>query len=119
VAPVHIDGQWYSGGWSGASAPALSLKTFDPAEVGITDADILVGGAFPNPTTDAVTITVNATGAATLNVTDISGKIVMNSLVDLGTGSTKVNTSQLEAGVYVFTVIMENGKTAQFNLVKQ
>jgi hypothetical protein len=52
-------------------------------------------------------------------VTDISGKIVMNSLVDLGTGSTKVNTSQLEAGVYVFTVIMENGKTAQFNLVKQ
>lgn len=119
VAPVHVDGQWYSGGWSGASAPALSLKTFDPAEVGITDADILVGGAFPNPTTDAVTITVNATGAATLNVTDISGKIVMNSLVDLGTGSTKVNTSQLEAGVYVFTVIMENGKTAQFNLVKQ
>lgn len=119
VAPVHIDGQWYSGGWSGASAPALSLKTFDPAEVGITDADILVGGAFPNPTTDAVTITVNATGAATLNVTDISGKIVMNSLVDLGTGSTRVNTSQLEAGVYVFTVIMENGKTAQFNLVKQ
>lgn len=119
VAPVHVDGQWYSGGWSGASAPALSLKTFDPAEVGITDADILVGGAFPNPTTDAVTITVNAAGAATLNVTDISGKIVMNSLVDLGTGSTKVNTSQLEAGVYVFTVIMENGKTAQFNLVKQ
>ena len=119
VAPVHVDGQWYSGGWSGASAPALSLKTFDPAEVGITDADILVGGAFPNPTTDAVTITVNATGAATLNVTDISGKIVMNSLVDLGTGSTRVNTSQLEAGVYVFTVIMENGKTAQFNLVKQ
>lgn len=119
VAPVHVDGQWYSGGWSGASAPALSLKTFDPAEVGITDADILVGGAFPNPTTDAVTITVNATGAATLNVTDISGKIVMNSLIDLGTGSTKVNTSQLEAGVYVFTVIMENGKTAQFNLVKQ
>ena len=119
VAPVHVDGQWYSGGWSGASAPALSLKTFDPAEVGITDADILVGGAFPNPTTDAVTITVNATGAATLNVTDISGKIVMNSLVDLGTGSTKVNTSQLEPGVYVFTVIMENGKTAQFNLVKQ
>ena len=119
VAPVHIDGQWYSGGWSGASAPALSLKTFDPAEVGITDADILVGGAFPNPTTDAVTITVNATGTATLTVTDISGKIVMNSLVDLGTGSTRVNTSQLEAGVYVFTVIMENGKTAQFNLVKQ
>ena len=119
VAPVHVDGQWYSGGWSGASAPALSLKTFDPAEVGITDADILVGGAFPNPTTDAVTITVNATGGATLNVTYISGKIVMNSLVDLGTGSTKVNTSQLEAGVYVFTVIMENGKTAQFNLVKQ
>lgn len=119
VAPVNVDGQWYSGGWSGASAPALSLKTFDPAEVGITDADILVGGAFPNPTTDAVTITVNATGGATLNVTDISGKIVMNSLVDLGTGSTKVNTSQLEAGVYVFTVIMENGKTAQFNLVKQ
>lgn len=119
VAPVHVDGQWYSGGWSGASAPALSLKTFDPAEVGITDADILVGGAFPNPTTDAVTITVNATGAATLTVTDISGKIVMNSLVDLGTGSTRVNTSQLEAGVYVFTVIMENGKTAQFNLVKQ
>ena len=119
VAPVHIDGQWYSGGWSGASAPALSLKTFDPAEVGITDADILIGGAFPNPTTDAVTITVNAIGAATLNVTDISGKIVINSLVDLGTGSTKVSISQLEAGVYVFTVIMENGKTAQFNLVKQ
>ena len=118
ISPVNTDGTWYSGGWTSASAPSIALKTFDPAELGISDKDLLTGNVFPNPANDNVTIMVNDNGKATLTITDVSGKVAMNSTVELTNGSTKVNTSQLEAGVYIFNVVMENGKATQFNVVK-
>ena len=63
--------------------------------------------------------TVNANGNANLTVTDISGKVAMNSAITLENGSAKVNIDALDAGVYVFNVELENGLTSQFNVVKR
>ena len=97
----------------------MALKTFDPAELGVEDLSPVEGSAFPNPANDVVTVSVDANGAATLKVTDISGKVAMNNAVTLVDGSVKVDISSLESGVYIFNVTLENGQTSQFNVVKK
>lgn len=119
TSPVHVDGSWYTGGWSGVSAPSMALRTFDPAELGLESTEMLKGTAYPNPANDVVTISVPAEGAATLTVTDIAGKVAFNNAVTLVNGSTQVNIASLEAGVYIFNVTLENGQTSQFNVVKK
>ena len=39
--------------------------------------------------------------------------------INLVNGKSDVNIAGLEAGIYVFNVVLENGKSAQFNLVKK
>jgi hypothetical protein len=52
-------------------------------------------------------------------VTDLTGKVVINNGVNLVNGNADLNISALDAGMYVFNVTLENGKTAQFNVVKK
>ena len=118
VSPVHVDGEWYAAGWAGSSATSMALKTFNPASIGLGEIATLEGNAFPNPTNDVVTVSIDANGDATLKVTDIAGKVAMNNNVTLVNGSVKVDMSSLEAGVYIFNVTLENGQTSQFNVVK-
>jgi hypothetical protein len=119
VSPLHIDGSWYTAGWNGSTATSIGLRTFDPAELGLESTEMLEGKAFPNPATDVVTISMEANGEATLEVTDIAGKVAMNNSITLANGSTTVDMSSLESGVYIFSVTLENGQTSQFNVVKK
>lgn len=119
VSPVHVDGMWYTAGWNGVSAPAMGLRTFDPAELGLESTAMISGSAYPNPANDVVTVSVDATGAATLQVTDVAGKVVANDALNLSNGAAKVNIAGLESGLYIFNVTLENGQTSQFNVVKK
>jgi hypothetical protein len=58
-------------------------------------------------------------GLASLRVTDISGKVVGNQSLNLINGKAAVSIENLESGVYIFNVVLANGKTAQFNVVKR
>lgn len=118
TAPVHVDGSWYTGGWSGISSPAISLRTFNPASIGLGEVDVVDGSAFPNPATDKVTVSIDANGDATLEVVDIAGKVAMNNTITLVNGSADVDMSSLESGIYIFNVTLENGQTSQFNVIK-
>ena len=118
ISPVYVDDTWYTG-WNTASAPSIGLRTFDPAELGLDNTEMLEGSAYPNPANDLVTVLVSGEGAATLQVTDLAGKVALTSNVTLVNGSTNVNIESLESGVYIFNVTLENGQTAQFNVVKK
>ena len=123
ISPIYIDDigtttdQWYAAGWNGNPAPSIGMKLFPAAELGLVDATELKGIAYPNPASDNVTVVINATGAATLVVTDITGKIVLNKNLSLTNGNADVNTSSLEAGIYIFNVTLDNNQTSQFNVV--
>jgi hypothetical protein len=123
ITPIYINNigtttdQWFAAGWNGSPAPSIGLKLFPAAELGLVDATELKGIAYPNPASDNVTVSINATGAATLVVTDITGKIVLNKNLSLTNGSSDVNTSSLEAGIYIFNVTLDNKQTSQFNVV--
>ena len=115
VAPVHVDGTWYTGGWIGSSAPAIGLKLYAG---GLNENGSVAGMAFPNPANNNVTISLDATGNAVLSVTDLSGKVAMTKDLTLNNGQTNVDISGLDAGVYIFNVLFEDGQTSQFNVVK-
>lgn len=110
--------QWYTAGWDGQSAASIALNVFDIATLGLSDDSVVNGKAFPNPTNNNVTIALDATGNGQLNVTDVSGKVALSQTISLVNGQTNIDMSKLDAGVYIFNVSLENGKSSQFNVVK-
>jgi hypothetical protein len=116
ISPVHVDGMWYTAGWSGVSAPSIAINT---SAASIDETSILDGSAYPNPAEDVVTIKVDANGSAELSIVDVSGKLVQSQSIELNNNLTNVDVSALEAGVYVFNITMENGERSIFNVVKK
>jgi hypothetical protein len=75
--------------------------------------------AYPNPTANNIDLTIDGEGAASVVVTDIAGKIVSTRAINLVNGTSNYSLEGLTNGMYIFNVTLENGKTAQFNVVKK
>ena len=71
---------------------------------------------YPNPATNEVTINHTDLTNVAVKVTDISGKLLINQTLDQ-TSST-VSISDLNAGVYLFTITSNEGQTTK-KIVKQ
>jgi hypothetical protein len=109
---------WYTG-FSKNLVPAFGIRTADKATLGLSaSVNKIEGSIYPNPTNDAVTISLNAEGVAKLVVTDIMGKVVMNNSINLMNGNARVDINSIESGMYIFNVLLENGTSSQFNIVK-
>jgi hypothetical protein len=117
--PNESDGTYYAIGFGSDLPSALGVALVDANSIGLAEVNTVEGSAYPNPANDKVTVSIEGEGAATLNVTDVSGKTVMTSSINLTAGKSDVNISALEAGMYIFNVALENGKVAQFNVVKK
>jgi hypothetical protein len=120
LTPNESDGTFFASGFGMDVPSAMGLAIFNAAELGVDEVSTTVNGkAFPNPATNDVTISIEGEGTAQVVVTDLAGKVVMNSGVNLVNGNADLSVSTLDAGMYVFNVTLENGKTAQFNVVKK
>jgi hypothetical protein len=119
ISPVFVDGSTYAAGWNGVSAPSIALNTFDPASLGLFESKTMTASAYPNPATNDISIAISGKGNGTIIVTDLSGKVVANRSADFNTGLTSMNISAFDAGMYIFNVTLENGESAQFNVVKK
>ncbi len=115
--PVETDGVYSAGGFGSDLPSAVGVKVYSVA--GIDESTSIDGIAYPNPATNAVTVSLNAEGTAQLSVTDLSGRVAMNNTINLVNGKSEVSISSLEAGMYIFNVTTEGGKTSQFNVVKK
>jgi len=118
ISPVIVDGQGFTGGWAGVSAPSIALNVFDPAELGLEE-NTIGGSAFPNPANDKVNVSLNAEGDAMLTVADVTGKIAFAAPITLVNGTASVDISALASGVYTFNVALESGETTSFNVMKK
>ena len=118
-SPVFVDDTWYTGGWNGTSASSIGLRAIDATQVSVTELKTVEGSVYPNPASDVVTISIEASGSANLIVSDVSGKLVFNDKITLVNGQTTVDINSLESGVYIFNVTLETGETSQFNVVKK
>ena len=109
---------WFIAGWNGGAGNGIMLDLFDSSLVGLNDESIVNGKAFPNPTNNNVTIALEANGNGQLTVTDVAGKVSLSQAISLVNGKTNINMSNLDGGVYIFNVSLENGQSSQFNVVK-
>jgi hypothetical protein len=86
---------------------------------GLDDPNSLQGTAYPNPATEQVTVSVNASGDANIEIVDVTGKVVFNAPVTLESGHATVNIAGFDAGVYVINVTTAEGQTGTFSVVKK
>jgi len=120
VSPIYNDNGWFAIGYGTDIVAAIGLNLFDPIELGVEEAveneEIT---AYPNPAVDMLTIPfANKEGNATINITDVTGKIVSTQQVNLtGVNTLKLDVTSIESGMYVFNVSYENGTTSTFNVV--
>ncbi|NDB35379.1 MAG: T9SS C-terminal target domain-containing protein [Flavobacteriia bacterium] len=119
LSPIESDGTYYAAGFGTDLPNALVLRVIDANNIGLNEAQMVEGKAYPNPANDNVTLSVEGEGVATVTVSDISGKIVSVSNVTLNNGAADYSVQGLTEGMYIFHVALENGKTAQFNVVKK
>jgi hypothetical protein len=119
MSPIESDGTYYAAGF-GADVPnALVLHVIDANNIGLPEASTVNGNAFPNPANDQITLNIDGEGAANVIVTDVAGKIVSNETITINNGAAAYSLNGLNNGMYIFNVTLENGKTAQFNVVKK
>ena len=119
MSPGESDGAYTLAGFGADIPNSLGVKMIDVATIGLGENSSVEGNAYPNPATDAVTISIDGEGVANLTVTDIAGKVVVSNAITLNGGKANVNIASLNAGMYVFNVALENGKTSQFKVTKR
>jgi hypothetical protein len=117
MSPNESDGTYFAVGFGSDVPSSIAMKVGET--VGINELNTVEGMAYPNPATDLVTISIEGEGVANVTVTDVAGRVAMTNQVSLTAGQAELNIANLEAGVYIFNVVLENGKTAQFNVVKK
>ena len=118
MAPNESDGTWYAAGFGSDLPSSLAIAVGDN-DVNVAELNTVDGKAFPNPANDVVTVAIEGEGTAQLTVTDVAGKVAMATTLNLAAGQDNVNINALQSGLYIFNVTLENGKTAQFNVVKK
>lgn len=119
LGPIENDGAYFAAGFGADIIPAVGARMIDADLLGVEESTTIMGSAYPNPAKDIVTIAIETSENATVAVTDLSGKVVLNGELAFANGNATVNIADLESGVYVFNVTLANGLTSQFNVVKQ
>ena len=75
--------------------------------------------AFPNPASDMINFTFPASNNVTISIFDISGKKVVDQMVDGSNGTYRLNTSNLTSGIYFYQITFDNTiVTRKFSVVK-
>lgn len=119
MSPIESDGAYFAAGFGAEVPNSLTLRVFDVNNIGLNETNEVDGKAYPNPANDNITLSIKGEGVAHVVVTDIAGKEVSASNVSLSNGTADFSVEGLNAGLYIFNVTLENGKTSQFNVVKK
>jgi hypothetical protein len=110
--PLRNDGTTWSVGFG--ISPSLALHTATDLNV---NENLVEAAAYPNPSKDVITVKVNASGDATLKVTDLAGRTVSAGSVKINNGQFTTNVAGMNAGTYVFSLEYANGTSSRFNVV--
>lgn len=117
LVPVTTDGSTNLVGFGADYVPAIAVKMSEN-DLNVTELNEIEIKAYPNPTSGKLTIKLPESGTANITVTDVTGKQVMNSSITVENGKSTLNTDQLDNGMYLLNVTINN-KVAQLQFVKQ
>ncbi len=110
-APVALDGETVVfHRISGGEAPPTTENIQNVVAAGLS--------IFPNPATDVLNVSFDATSVTNLELVDITGKVVVSELAQSGSVTTSFSTAKLNSGIYFVNIKNESGSTTQKVLVK-
>ena len=89
-------------------------------EAAVSSNEVLVEGfnVFPNPATDILNVKFEATSATTVELTDLTGKVVSSQFVQAGAVNTSFATTDVNSGIYFVNVKNATGATTQKVVIK-
>lgn len=89
-------------------------------EAAVSSNEVVAEGfnVFPNPATDILNVKFDATSATTVELTDLTGKVVASQLVQAGAVNTTFATADINAGIYFVNVKNAVGSTTQKVVIK-
>jgi hypothetical protein len=100
---------------SAASTTQVRVDVYDPAGFNtLTEANVAV---YPNPSQNVLFVEIDATEATKAVITDLVGRTVAVETVTAN--KTAINTSSIATGVYVISLVDNNGRTrfsSKFNV---
>lgn len=117
--PIYLmndNGTW--GSFSDATHTTIGAKMV-PVDVSVNDPERVDVTPYPNPTANVLRIPLKGmSGAATLQVFDLSGALVMTDKIALGGDQTLTMDLQgLANGTYMFRMQFANGQRSDFRVV--
>jgi len=90
-----------------------NMFVYGVTAVGISENSADAISVYPNPATGYFTLNANQNGRA--SIMDVSGRVVMNSVIV--SGSNNINIANLTAGIYFINTVMEDGSKASAKLM--
>ena len=120
TSTIVVDGQFFGNSFNGNVdiVSSLMLHTVDAIELSVEEEEVKLDGAFPNPAINTITVPLKGLkGAGTLNITDMTGKMVYSEQVSLGASQLILDVTNIPSGRYVFSLDLENGTLSTFNVV--
>ncbi|MEM9053559.1 MAG: T9SS type A sorting domain-containing protein, partial [Bacteroidota bacterium] len=104
--------------WVPFTFSANDNKSFSGTDDNLVEGKALKGELYPNPTRSSVFINSVFNEDETLTVMDLSGKVIAQYNVTVGSGLFEINMEELESGVYFIQHLGLNGQSQTFKVVK-
>ena len=123
-AEITITGENTSTGYAALTGETI---TFDYIKAGnynncwgVSTEEVVAAGLniFPNPATDLLKVQFDAASTTTIDLIDLTGKVVDSEIAQAGSVSTSFTTADINAGIYFVNIKNAVGSTTQKVVVK-
>ena len=90
------------------------------ADVGVSTNEVVVNAlnVYPNPATDLLNVVFDATSASSVQLTDLTGKVVSVQTAKVGANTISFDVANVNAGVYFVNISNAAGNAAQKVIIK-
>lgn len=113
--PNQSDNGFFALGFGEDLSPSIGLRVMDAALLDIDETEIKNGAVYPNPANDILIVKPGTNESARVQITDMSGRIVLDS--DVMADGSSLDISSLKAGVYSVTILNENQQNETFKVL--
>lgn len=117
--PIVIDeADFFALGFGENTVPAFGINMIDAAQVNLQNEQLAINmNAYPSPANSDVTVDFSGHEVSSVDVTSLTGQVVVSQDVTVGQNNTVIDVNGLENGLYIFKVNLKNGLTHTMNVV--
>jgi len=109
---------WYRDGFGWETIPAISATIDFPTSVNNAVVNEVAAVPYPNPAVNMLNVPVRkgVKGAVTVEVLDLTGKVVLSENKTIGEGPLKINVASIANGAYLFSLTFADGSKDTFKV---